>query len=145
MRLFLSLATAAILSASLGAAQQSTPTDPQSDLGPPLTAEQFNARTLGRTITYSSHGQPYGTEQYKPGHKVIWAFTADECKEGDWYQDGQYICFDYGQELPLQCWTFYDGAQGLVAKFRGDPASEPLGSLSESHAPLSCQGPGVGV
>ena len=114
-------------------------------LGPPLNAEQFDQRTVGRTITYSVFGQPYGSEQYKPGHKVIWAFTESECKEGDWYQDGQYICFDYGEYAPLQCWTFYDTAQGLLAQFKGDPSQEPLVSLSESQDPLVCQGPDVGV
>ncbi|KFE33785.1 hypothetical protein [Thioclava atlantica] len=117
----------------------------QTDLGPPLTAEQFDARTQGRTITYSAFGQPYGTEQYKPGRKVVWAFTESECKEGDWYQSGPYICFDYGAPVPLQCWTFYDTAEGLVAKFKDDPGSEPLVSLAESPEPLRCQGPDVGV
>ena len=142
MRQFLVLTCLATLTAMPAMAQ---PADLAADLGKPLTAEQFDARTQGRTITYSAQGQPYGTEQYKPGHKVVWAFTQSECKEGDWFQSDEYICFDYGDYAPLQCWTFYDSPQGLVAKFRGDPASEPLVSLSESQDPLSCQGPDLGV
>ena len=115
------------------------------DPGAPLDAEGFDARTVGRTITYSAGGFAYGTEQYLPGRKVLWAFEGDICKEGTWFQDGQYICFDYQDENGLQCWTFFDTPQGLMARFRGDPASEPLVSLGESPKPLSCQGPDVGT
>lgn len=112
---------------------------------PPLSAEEFDARTIGRTITYSAFGQPYGVEQYLPGHKVIWAFAEGECKEGTWFQDGDYICFDYRDDSGLQCWTFHDTPEGLMARFLGDDENEPLVSLSESTEPLSCQGPEVGV
>lgn len=115
------------------------------DPSPPLDAHGFDTRTVGRTITYSAGGLAYGTEQYLPGQKVLWAFEGGLCKEGDWFQDGQYICFDYKDENGLQCWTFFDTAQGLVARFRGNPASEPLVSLDESPEPLSCQGPDVGT
>lgn len=113
--------------------------------GTPLDAQGFDARTVGRTITYSAGGFAYGTEQYLPGQKVLWAFEGDLCKEGTWFQDGAYICFDYQDENGLQCWTFFDTPEGLTARFRGDPASEPLVSLVESPKPLACQGPDVGT
>lgn len=115
------------------------------DPGPPLDAQGFDARTVGRTITYSAGGFAYGTEQYLPGNRVLWAFEGDLCKEGTWFQDGEHICFDYRDQNGLQCWTFFDTPQGLVARFRGDPASEPLIALSESPEPLACQGPDIGA
>lgn len=143
------LACALIGGAPAVRAQDAAPPDaPQSapdTLPPPLNAEAFDARTLGRTITYFSGGQPYGVEQYLPGRRVLWAFTADICKEGTWFQAGAFICFDYKDENGLQCWTFHDAPQGLVARFQGDSGSEPLISLQESPEPLACQGPDLGV
>lgn len=115
------------------------------DLGPPMTAEQFDARTVGKTITYSSGGQAYGIEEYRPGQKVVWAFAEGDCREGDWFQQGSQICFDYHDETGLQCWTFHDSSQGLVALFEGRADGEPLVSLKESPEPLNCPGPDVGV
>lgn len=115
------------------------------DLGPPMTAEQFDARTVGKTITYSSGGQAYGVEEYRPGHKVVWAFAEGDCREGEWFQQGEQICFDYHDDSGLQCWTFHDSPAGLVAKFQGSDQSEPLISLKESTEPLNCPGPEVGV
>lgn len=115
------------------------------DLGPPMDAAAFEARTQGRTITYSIAGQPYGIEQYLPGRRVLWAFAEGECKEGDWFQADQFICFDYRDAHGLQCWTFHDQGGELVARFRGDDANAPLVGLTESTEPLACQGPDIGV
>ncbi|MCL7464377.1 hypothetical protein [Phaeovulum sp. NW3] len=111
----------------------------------PLDAAEFDARTQGRTITYSAYGQPYGVEQYLPGRRVLWAFEGGACKEGTWFQQGEMICFDYRDDGGLQCWTFHDTPEGLMARFLGDPGAEPLVSLSESPEPLDCPGPEVGV
>ena len=46
-------------------------------LGPPLNAEQFDQRTVGRTITYSVFGQPYGSEQLK-GKTYLAMFISSE-------------------------------------------------------------------
>ena len=115
------------------------------ELGPPMDAAAFDARTVGRTITYSVGGQPYGIEQYMPGQKVLWAFAEGQCKEGTWFQAGEFICFDYQDENGLQCWTFHERGPDLVARFRGQSQNEPLVGLSESPEPLVCQGPDVGV
>ncbi|WP_406721064.1 hypothetical protein RPE78_01765 [Thioclava litoralis] len=116
------------------------------DATPPLDAAGFDARTTGKTITYSANGQAYGIEQYLPGHKVLWAFTESACKVGTWQQQGEEICFDYQDENGQQCWKFYDTDKGLKAQFMGDGGmSEPLISLSESETPLNCPGPDIGV
>ncbi|MFT3688230.1 hypothetical protein [Paenirhodobacter sp.] len=114
-------------------------------LGPPMTAAEFDARTRGKTITYTSDGRPYGTEEYRPGQKVVWAFEGGACREGDWFQQGEQICFDYHDDTPLQCWTFHASPSGLMARFEGDAEGEPLISLQESSQPLNCPGPDVGV
>ncbi len=104
----------------------------------PLDAASFDARTLGRTITYSQNGEVYGIEEYLPDRRVRWAFVGGECHEGTWFQDGEDICFFYEDGADLQCWQFSDTEAGLVARFRGNPDNEPLVSLAETRAPLAC-------
>ncbi|WP_415182249.1 hypothetical protein [Phaeovulum sp.] len=110
-----------------------------------LNAEAFDARTVGRTITYNAYGTPYGVEQYLPGRKVVWAFAEGQCKTGFWFEKDGLICFSYENDPILQCWTFHDTAAGLTAYFNGDRKNEPLVSLRESPEPLICTGPDVGV
>lgn len=112
---------------------------------PPLDAAAFEARTLGRTITYSAYGSAYGIEQYLPDRRVVWAYSEGECKSGHWFEQAGQICFAYENEPGLQCWTFHDTVAGLTAYFDGDQENEPLVSLSESPIPLVCTGPDVGV
>jgi hypothetical protein len=111
----------------------------------PLTPEQFDALSVGRTFFYNSGGQSYGAEQYLPGRKVIWAFTGDDCRKGEWYAEGQFICFVYDDEPDPQCWTFHNGMDGLTAVFRGETDNQPLVAIEQSPEPMKCMGPNVGV
>ncbi len=113
--------------------------------GESLTAEQFDAATVGRTLFYNSGGEPYGVEQYLPGRQVIWAFLGDDCRKGRWYEEGSEICFVYDDNPEPQCWTFWKSDEGLVARFRGDPLGLPLIAVEESPEPMACLGPNVGV
>jgi hypothetical protein len=110
-----------------------------------LDAAAFEARTLGRTITYSYQGNAYGSEQYLPGNRVLWAFTGSACKAGRWFQKDAQICFLYDTLPEPQCWTFHDDGGKLIARFQGDSIAAPLVSLQESPAPLTCGGPDLGV
>lgn len=113
--------------------------------GLPMTAAEFDAATVGRTLFYNSGGLSYGVEQYLPGRKVIWAFLGDDCRKGEWYEDQGFICFVYEDNPDPQCWTFYDTDDGLLARFRGDPFGLPLIAVEESPEPMACLGPNVGV
>lgn len=110
-----------------------------------LNAEAFDARTIGRTITYSRGGEVYGIEEYLPGRRVRWAFKGDTCQEGSWFQREQYICFAYDTRSDLQCWTFTESDAGLVAQFMGDPPGDNLVALTESPQPLACAGTYIGA
>lgn len=114
-------------------------------IGPPLGEEAFANRVTGRTFFYSSDGQAYGAEQYLPGHRVIWAFTGEDCKRGRWYEKQGLICFAYEDDPGEQCWTFHDSPSGLTAYFLGDPNTAPLVALRQSPAPMACMGPDIGV
>lgn len=111
----------------------------------PLTAEEFEAATTGRTLTYALGGEVYGIEQYKAGRRVLWAFRGDECREGMWYQQGEEICFVYEHDPRPQCWLFHARPGGMTARFMGDPQGSELSVVAETSDPLLCAGPDVGV
>ncbi len=113
--------------------------------GRPLTAAEFEAATVGRTLYYTSDGAAYGAEQYLAGRRVIWAFLGDDCRRGEWYEADNHICFVYEDTPEPQCWTFYPAPEGLTARFRGDPDGTPLVAVEESPEPMECLGPNPGV
>lgn len=114
--------------------------------GPPMTAEEFDAYVTGRTLTYGIGGRVYGIEQYLSGRRVLWAFTGEECREGVWYPQGEEICFvyDYAPDDP-QCWLFWEGRDGLIARFTGPGMMTELVEVEQSREPMSCAGPSIGV
>lgn len=112
----------------------------------PLSAAEFEAYTTGKTLSYATSGQaPYGAEEYLPNRRVRWAFTDQECKEGEWYPSGELICFLYEDSTDPQCWSFFLTPQGLRAQFANRPGSAPLYQIDESDEPLFCPGPLIGV
>lgn len=114
--------------------------------GPPLSGAEFEARTTGRTLIYAQDGQIFGTEQYLPGRRVMWAFTADRCQRGFWYEREEFICFVYEEEPDNhQCWTFHLDEDRLLARFAGDPPGQELAEVQQTDQPLLCPGPDVGV
>lgn len=111
----------------------------------PMSAAEFDAYATGKTLTFSQSGQVYGAEQYLSGKRVLWAFTNDECREGRWYEDAGHICFVYEHDATPQCWTFWQGDNGLNARFEGDGPGSELSEVAQSPEPLLCAGPDVGV
>jgi len=111
-----------------------------------MSAAEFENYTTGYTLTFKFQGIPYGAEQYLPGRRVIWAFTADDCRDGQWYEEAGNICFVY-DDVPLdpQCWSFWRSEDGLRAQFEGEGASTELYEAERSRRPLLCEGPDVGV
>lgn len=129
------------------------PALPGPALGPPLTAAEFEAYALGKTLTYGVAGQVWGQEEYLPGHKVIWAFTDQPCEYGSWIEvqapdKTPMVCFTYDQNPQANCWQFYNvtaaGKAGLVASFMGDKVPQ-LTEVAQTDQPLQCPGPKVGV
>lgn len=127
---------ALILAAAPALAQQAAP----------MSAEEFDAYTRGRTFTYGSEGAAYGAEEYLSNRRVRWSFLGDECQEGEWYEDSGLICFVYEDRPDPQCWTFARGpGGGLLAIFRGLGEQTELYEMQSSTEPLACPGPEVGV
>jgi hypothetical protein len=112
----------------------------------PMSAEEFEAYVTGRTLTFGFEGQPYGIEEFRSGRRTTWAFIGDECREGHWFDRGEQICFVY-DDFPEEehCWIFWEGEQGLNARFMGEGNSTELYEVQRTSRPLICPGPEVGV
>ena len=111
----------------------------------PLTADQFDALTLGRTMTWSEFGRVYGVEQYLPDRRVRWTFLGDVCDTGHWYPQGTAICFQYDTNPGPVCWEISETATGLAAHLVGDPPDIAPVQIVDTTEPLACFGPEVGV
>jgi hypothetical protein len=112
---------------------------------PPLTAEAFDALTLGRTMTWAEYGQVYGVEQYLEGRRVRWTVLGDDCRAGHWYSSGEMICFQYEDDPAPDCWTITPGPKGMIARYAGtSPDTEPV-VVQETTEPMACFGPEVGA
>lgn len=111
----------------------------------PMSAEAFERYTTGKTLLFGLNGSVYGSEQYLPGRRVLWAFNDEPCVEGVWYPEGDAICFLYENRDDAQCWRIYRAAEGLTATVVGDPDTDRLYEVRQSREPLACPGPRVGV
>ena len=111
----------------------------------PLSAEQFDAYTRGKTLFYGSSGQAYGVERYLEGRRVISSFLDGHCRDGIWYEDDGQICFVYEDRYDPQCWTFRHGPRGLIAQFEDDPEATELYEAEDIGEEMLCYGPDVGV
>lgn len=111
----------------------------------PMTAEEFEAYTKGKTLYFAADGMRYGVEEYLSDRRVRWSFLDGECKDGYWYQQGSQICFEYEDNPIPQCWTFYklDGRLGAVFEAEDGPETELY--EVEGDGKMECLGPKVGV
>ena len=107
---------------------------------PTLTAEEFDALTQGRTMSWAEFGSVYGVEQYLPGRKVRWTVLGDDCKTGHWYPDGTAICFLYEDDLDPYCWEITASGNGLRARFTTAINDELDRSVGLSGSALSRSG-----
>ncbi|MEL6960611.1 MAG: hypothetical protein AAGL89_16855 [Pseudomonadota bacterium] len=112
----------------------------------PLTGEEFDDLTRGKTLTFSAGVAPYGTEYYGPDRQVIWAFNEDRCERGFWYdvpsETGTLICFEYEFSETAQCWQMFEVDGKLRADFMNVPGTTVLYEATETE-PLICGGVGA--
>lgn len=111
----------------------------------PMSAEEFEAYTTGKTLFFGQSGQAYGAEEYLPNRRVRWSFLDGQCQNGYWYEDDQEICFIYEGGDGPQCWTFQQSTGGLIAEFRGENPQPELYEAQDLGEEMVCLGPEVGV
>ncbi len=110
-----------------------------------MSGPEFDAYTRGKTFYYGEGDSPYGGEEYLEDQKVRWSFLDGQCKDGQWYEEGELICFVYDDSPEPHCWSFFQSPGGLVAQFEGDPGQTVLYEVNKSDDPMLCLGPDVGV
>ncbi|MEM1130879.1 MAG: hypothetical protein AAGH83_10205 [Pseudomonadota bacterium] len=111
----------------------------------PLSAEEFDQHTTGKTFFYGRDGVAYGVEEYLENRRVRWSFLDGECIEGEWYPDGDDICFVYENREGAECWQVFLDNGRLSARVATDPVGEPLYEVEQSAEPMFCPGPRIGV
>ena len=111
----------------------------------PMSAEEFEAYTMGKTLYFGSGGAPYGAEEYLDNRRVRWSFLDGKCKDGVWYEENGLICFVYEDREAPQCWSFARNGDGLTALFQDEPGNTELYEAQQSDEPMLCLGPDVGV
>lgn len=111
--------------------------------GTPLSAQEFEDYTSGKTVTYANRAGHAGEETYLDGRRVLWADDEGVCSDGTWYQMGEMICFDYGEGTVPQCWWFYLENHGLRAEFVDGSADSTLFETGRDDEPIECRAPGI--
>lgn len=112
---------------------------------PPMTAQEFDEYTRGKTLFYGESGVAYGAEEYLDNRRVIWSFLDGECKTGEWYEQEDQICFIYENNPDPQCWTFHKEGGRLIARFQNSPGMTELYEAGDSGEEMICLGPRIGV
>lgn len=110
-----------------------------------MSAEEFDAYTLGKTLFYGRGGEAYGAEIYRENRRVEWSFLDGQCKEGSWYEQDGLICFTYVDNPDPQCWSFERGDRGLIARFENQPNTTELYEAQDQDQEMLCLGPKIGV
>ena len=87
----------------------------------------------------------YTAESYFDNAMVRWSFLDGNCLIGRWYEASELLCFDYGTVVDIQCWRFFKGENGLIAKFDGENDSQTLYKAYHTPSRLKCPWPDVGV
>ena len=120
-------------------------TGPAAYAAEPMTAEEFDDYTRGKTLFYGHNGRAYGAEIYLDNRRVKWSFLDGECKEGTWYENAGQICFVYEDNDNPQCWSFHKEQGRLMARFENLQTATPLYEADDLGQKLVCLGPEVGV
>ncbi len=112
----------------------------------PLSGEEFEALVEGKTLSFATEQGTYGTEYYAANRRVVWAFSGDNCVNGEWFEaespSGPMICFEYENNPTPQCWQVFDQGGLLRAEFMNDPGTSVLYQARETE-PLVCGGVGT--
>jgi hypothetical protein len=110
-----------------------------------MTPAEFEAFSTGKTIDYSDEFSTWGREEYLPGRQVRFSFTDDECRFGQWYDQGDQVCFVYEGDPAPKCWTYFTDGKNVTTVFESDGPGGPISTARVTKERLECLGPAVGV
>ncbi len=111
----------------------------------PMSPDDFDTWSTGKTLDYSVDGRIIGSESYASDRQVRDADTGGPCLDGSWSASGDQVCFVYPARDGVHCWTYWREGDAVFAKpVTADPADPPQ-RVTVADAPLDCPGPDVGV
>lgn len=111
----------------------------------PMTPDEFEHWSTGKTLDYSVDGEVWGSEAYFPDRRVRDADTGGPCRDGFWYSEGDAVCFVYPAYDGTHCWHYWrDGDQVLAKPVQATPEDAPQ-VVTPAASPLACPAPDVGV
>jgi len=110
-----------------------------------MDADAFEAYSQGKTFYFGYGGTTYGAEEYLPNRRVRWSFLDGRCKEGNWYQEGELICFVYEDDPEPKCWSVFKNVDGLMVQLENGSNQTTLFEVEQNNEPMVCLGPEIGV
>jgi hypothetical protein len=111
----------------------------------PMSPEEFEAWSTGKTLSYSVEGLVLGSEAYFPNRSVRDADTGGPCLDGTWHTEGDAVCFVYPARDGTHCWLYWRDGATVFAKPLDAAPEDPSQLVTEAATPLACPGPEVGV
>jgi len=102
-----------------------------------LDGPSFDALLEGQTVTFvAPDGFTTAQEAYHPGRRVTWLHSADTCRKGRWYPQGEQICFLYeGSDTP-SC-TIFSHNNGTFVSYHYE-ADFAWTSIAVTTEPIAC-------
>ncbi|MEM6421100.1 MAG: hypothetical protein AAF698_00820 [Pseudomonadota bacterium] len=105
----------------------------------PMTPEEFGEYATGYTLYFERDGEPWGSEHFDPDGSVTWRFPSGTCVEGVWRPYEDQVCFYYGQDDEVLCWSMSREGDGLVGVLdSGEEAGLRLEITGRDRRPLIC-------
>lgn len=111
----------------------------------PMSPDEFDAWSTGKTLDYAVGGVVLGAEAYFPNRAVRDADTGGPCLDGTWHAEGDAVCFVYPARDGTHCWLYWRDGDAVFAKPLASAPDDPPQRVIEAATPLSCPGPEVGV
>ena len=111
----------------------------------PMSPDEFDAWSTGKTLDYSFDGVILGSEAYFPGRTVRDADTGGPCLDGSWHARGDAVCFVYPARDGIHCWHYWREGDAVFAQALGADPGTPAQTVTVSDTPLACPGPEVGA
>lgn len=114
----------------------------------PVSPSEFRAFAEGYTLYFERDGQPFGSESFERGGKVLWRYNDGSCVEGAWRPHGAQLCFLFDSESAegeVNCWRVLRTEEGgLFARLlSGEDSGLELQITGRDKRPLLCGDPGT--
>jgi hypothetical protein len=111
-----------------------------------VSPQDFEALSTGKTLHFEMFGEPYGSEQFFANHHTLWKPLLGACEDGQWFAQGNLICFQYGTPEQPVCWHFINRDGTYYARESNEPPNSiyEIELVASDAEPLDCPAPNLG-